>query len=207
MDLAQLRCANIGEWLAYHNLPIYHGGDSPLPSAEVTKRRMAAHQEWLQTLPENMRAAFPGPQMPDTTVPRFYEQMGIDPTRVKCIAAPLVPIWEYPNLWKPINVSLIPLERVPFNFAKSWLKGLESCAAGVPYIVSAKVHEHQLLLDEGSAGREARNDKPRQWLEHLTDLLDPDVRAEEGKINRSVAELHHIGDRWVDWDEAFEVLK
>lgn len=208
-DLAQLKCANIADFLEANQLPIYHGGDSPHPSANDVKTRMAMHQDFVKSMPEHLQSAFAnsGPQMPDTTVPRFYEQMGIDPRRVQCLAAPLVPIWQYPQLWKPINISLIPLERVPFNFGKSWLKSLESCAAGVPYIVSAKVPEQELLINEGTAGRQARNDKPSQWIDHLYDLLDPDVRAEEGKINRSVAERHHIGDKWVDWDEAYQVLK
>ena len=139
-------------------------------------------------------------------VPKFYEQIGIDTNRVQCCSAPLKPIWEYPSLWAPINISLIPLEQVPFNQAKSWLKQLESCAAGVPYVVSAKFHEQDLLLGEGTAGRVARNDKPREWLDHLDALLDPDVRRKEGMINRSVAERYDIRQRWIDWDSAFEVL-
>lgn len=208
-DLAQLRCANIGQFLEDEGLPIYHGGDSPHPSAEIVKRQIAAHSEWVDSLPVEMQPAFRsgGPRMPDVTVPRFFEQMGVDPNRVKCLTAPLVPIWQYPQLWKPINVSLIPLERVPFNFSKSWLKSLESCAAGVPYIVSAKVPEQELLIDEGTAGRQARNDKPYQWIDHLYELLDPDVRAEEGKINRAVAENHDIKTQWKHWDKAFEIIR
>ncbi len=136
-------------------------------------------------------------------VPKFFEQMGVNPQRVQCCVAPLCHIANYPGLWQPINISLIPLENVHFNHSKSWLKSLESCAAGIPYIVSAKFPEQRLLIEEGSAGREARNDKPRQWIDHLYDLLDPDVRTEEGKINRSIAEAHDIRDRWVEWAAAY----
>lgn len=139
-------------------------------------------------------------------VPKFYEQIGIDPTQIKCAVAPLCPIWDYPKLWAPVNVSLVPLERCAFNYAKSWLKALESCAAGVPYIVSAKFPEQDLLIAEGTAGRVARNDKPAQWIAHLTELLDPDVRRAEGKINRSVAERHDIRLRWTDWAEVYEQI-
>src|SRR5579863_1024472 len=170
-DLAQLKCANIEQFLIAHQLPIYHGGHSEVPG-----------------------------------VPTFYEQMGIDPTRVKYCVSPLVHVADYPNLWAPINISLVPLEKVPFNAAKSWLKALESCAVGVPYIVSAGFHEQDLLIAEGSAGRVARNDKPRQWIEHLEALLDPDVRREEGKINRSIAEKHDIKERWVEWDAAYKEI-
>lgn len=85
----------------------------------------------------------------------------------------------------------------------SWLKSLESCAAGVPYIVSAKFPEQERLIAEGTAGRQARNDKPSQWQDHFYDLLDPDVRREEGKINRAIAEQHDVRNRWTEWAEVY----
>lgn len=140
-------------------------------------------------------------QVPD--VPTAWDQIGIDINKVQCAAAPLTHIANYPELWGPVAIMLIPLERCRFNEAKSYLKGLEACAAGVPYIVSAGFPEHQILIDEGSAGRVARNDKPSSWIRHLEELLDPDVRREEGKINRTIAEAHDITDRWKDWDDVY----
>ena len=63
--------------------------------------------------------------------------------------------------------------------------------------------EQRLLIAEGTAGREARNDKPGQWIDHLYDLLDPDIRVKEGKINRAVAEQHDIKDRYREWEAAY----
>ena len=140
-------------------------------------------------------------------VPKFYEKVGINPSVTKVGLAPLCDISNYQQLWAPINVSLIPLEKVPFNEAKSWLKQLESCAAGVPYIVSAGFHEQDLLLSE-TAGRRARNEKPAQWREHLEDLLSAETRAAEGAANRKVAEAHDIRIQWTNWDKVFqEVLR
>lgn len=136
-------------------------------------------------------------------VPKFHEKVGIDLAHTKVGMAPLVPMNQYQTLWAPINISLIPLERVPFNDAKSWLKQLESCASGVPYIVSAGFHEQDLLLAE-TAGRSARNEKPAEWRAHLRELLDPTVRAIEGAANRLIAEKHDIRNRWVDWDAAYQ---
>ena len=138
-------------------------------------------------------------------VPKFHQKTGIDPTETNVLMAPLCHIADYPRLWAPINVSLIPLERVPFNDAKSWLKQLESCAAGVPYVVSHGFHEQDLLLAE-SAGRVAKNEKPRQWREHLEELLDPEVRRVEGAANRKVAEAHDIRLRWRDWENAYATV-
>lgn len=136
-------------------------------------------------------------------VPTAADQIGIDTTKVRYDSAPLTHIAEYPKLWEPVAIALVPLERCRFNEAKSFLKSLEACACGVPYIVSAGFPEQQILIDEGSAGRVARNDKPSSWINHLYDLLDPEVRRIEGKQNRAVAEGHDIKDRWKDWDTVY----
>src|SRR5665213_1470408 len=157
-------------------------------------------------LEENGLPCYHGGDSQVEGVPKFWTKIGVDPMKVKCGIAPLCHIAEYPQLWAPVNVSLIPLEKVYFNQAKSWLKQLESCAAGVPYIVSAGFPEQQLLVDEGTAGRVARNDKPSQWQDHLYDLLDPDVRRKEGAVNRAVAERHDIRTCWKQWDDAYREI-
>ena len=139
-------------------------------------------------------------------VPKFYEQVGIDPLTTRCVVSKLVHVAEYPKIWSPLNISLIPLELVAFNQAKSWLKQLESCASGLPYIVSAGFHEQDLLLNEGTAGRRARNGHPSEWQRHLEDLLDPEVRRAEGAINRKIAEQHDISLKWTDWDSAYREI-
>jgi hypothetical protein len=170
-DIQILRSIGLPRFLAEHNLPVYHGGDSQVPG-----------------------------------VPKFWELAGIDPQVTSCAALPLCHIAEYPKLWNPVGVALVPLERVRFNEAKSFLKSLEASAAGVPYIVSAGFPEQDLLIAEGTAGRVARNEQPREWRTHLEALMDPDVRRAEGKINRSVAEGHDIKQRWVDWDMVFRQI-
>ena len=139
-------------------------------------------------------------------VPKAWEQIGIDPKVTKCVVSKLCHVAQYPNMWAPLNVSLIPLERVAFNQAKSWLKQLESCASGLPYIVSAGFLEQDLLLAEGTAGRVARNGQPKDWRRHLEELLDPEVRRAEGAINRKVAEKHDISIKWQDWDDAYKQI-
>lgn len=142
----------------------------------------------------------------DPSVKKVWDVIGIDPQVTQCVTMPLCHVALYTNLWKPLNVSLIPLERVRFNEAKSWLKQLESCAAGIPYIVSAGFHEQQLLIDEGTAGRQARNSQPKDWRAHLADLLDPDLRREEGAQNRKIAEQHDIRLKWTDWANAYDEI-
>ena len=139
-------------------------------------------------------------------VPKFWEQAHVDPLKTRCVTAPLCPVAEYPRLWAPVNVMLVPLEKVGFNQSKSFLKSLEACCAGVPYIASRGFLEQQILVDEGSAGRLAKNEKPQEWYDHLTDLLDPDIRRKEGAINRSIAEKHDIRIKWKSWDAAYKEI-
>lgn len=155
---------------------------------------------------EHGLSIYHGGDSPVKGVPKFWEQAGIDPQVTPCATLPLCHIADYPRLWDPIGVALIPLERVRFNEAKSWLKSLEACAAGVPYIVSAGFPEQGLLISEGTAGRQARNEKPSDWLTHLEELLDPEVRRIDGKTNRSIAENHDIKQRWADWDDVFRCV-
>ena len=157
-------------------------------------------------LAEHQLQAYHGGDSDVPGVDKFWDQVGYSPEKIKTAVAKLCPIGEYPTLWGPVGISLIPLEHVAFNEAKSWLKQLESCAVGVPYIVSAGFHEQELLIDEGTAGREARNGKPSDWLDHMYDLLDPEVRRKEGAINRQVAERHDIRDRWTEWDSAYRQI-
>jgi hypothetical protein len=139
-------------------------------------------------------------------VPKFWQKVGIDPSQTPVAMAPLCSIAEYQRLWAPINVSLIPLEKVAFNQAKSWLKQLESCAAGVPYIVSAGFDEQDLLVAESQFGRVAHNKRPSEWLNHLEAILDPSLRKVEGAANRKVAEAHDITLKWTDWDAAYKEI-
>jgi hypothetical protein len=44
-----------------------------------------------------------------------------------------------------IHVGLVPLTRGPFNEAKSYLKGLEYAAAGIPFIATP-TEEYQVAV-------------------------------------------------------------
>ena len=136
-------------------------------------------------------------------VPKLYEQIGIDPHKTRCAVAPLCHIAEYPRLWDPINLALVPLERHPFNVRKSHLKGLEASACGIPFIYSNHMPEYEAF----GAGIGADNSKPATWRAALESLLDPDTRREQGAANRAVAEQWDITRQWQHWDKAFEVLK
>jgi hypothetical protein len=106
---------------------------------------------------------------------------------------------EYPSLWAPIAVGLVPLEDSTFNRAKSWIKGLEACARGIPFIAS-DLPEYRAL----GVGRLAK--RRSEWRRHLTELLDPEVRAREGAVNYWRASELSIARRWRDWSDVFDLV-
>jgi hypothetical protein len=145
----------------------------------------------------------------DSQVPgvqKAWEQVGIDPKTVQCTTAPLCHISQYPQLFQPLNVSLIPLEDVRFNHSKSALKALESSASGIPFIAS-DLPEQRWFVEHGGAGRLAKNHKPQTWVDNLVDLLDPEVRRLEGKQNRAHAELFDIREQWKQWDAVYQEVR
>ena len=135
-------------------------------------------------------------------VPKLWEQIGIDPARVKCFTSPLCHIMEYPGLWQSINLALVPLENHPFNVRKSHLKGLEASATGIPFIHSDHMPEYEAF----GAGISADNSRPKTWLTALESMLDADYRRSEGARNRAIAESWDIKKRWSQWDEALRTV-
>jgi glycosyltransferase involved in cell wall biosynthesis len=110
---------------------------------------------------------------------------------------------DYPEALAQFDVGIVPLELSPFNEAKSWLKGLEMAAVGVPFVASP-TQQYRALTAEG-AGLLAET--PRQWEGIVKALLrDDDRRAELAAAGRAVAERWTIEgniERWTDaWAQA-----
>ena len=107
-------------------------------------------------------------------------------------------IGDYPKLLT-MSVGLVPLNRIPFSEAKSNLKGLEYAAAGIPFIATP-TEEYRLLAESG-IGRLAET--PDEWRDHATELLDVDVRREEGARIREIVEREwDMRRRGPEWDTA-----
>lgn len=121
------------------------------------------------------------------------------PDGVPWTTSGLAPLAEYPGILRDLDVGLVPLSDAPFNLAKSAIKGMEYAAVGLPFVARA-TPEYEWLAEQG-IGRTAR--KPRQWLRHLDELADPDVRAAEGAANRAALAPLDIGARWREWDDAY----
>jgi len=118
-----------------------------------------------------------------------------------CSETPLSPINEYPKLFLNMDIGLVPLNDVPFNHAKSYIKGLEYAAAGVPFVASS-APEYKFLSDAG-VGRVAHNEE--EWKYHLTELLNPQMRKDEAMINYElVRDMFSMQVRGSDWNNTME---
>ena len=125
----------------------------------------------------------------------FAEEVGLDDARVTRL--PMLAPHEYPHGFK-FDIGVVPLTDNDFNRAKSWIKGIEYAAAGVPFVASP-LPEYIRLRDEYGIGRIAHS--PEEWVEHFTELLDPSVRLEEAKRQRIIVEAR-LGARQMarEWD-------
>ena len=115
--------------------------------------------------------------------PQFSEITGVPATTTPMVAPAL-----YPDSFT-FDIGLVPLSDTPFNLAKSYIKGLEYAAAGIPFIAS-NVGEYVRLHDEFGMGRIAK--KPGDWKKHVLQLSDPAVRAEEAAKNLEILQQFDI---------------
>lgn len=160
----------LGPFLDRHDLFAYHGGDLWIEGED-------GERDLSQT---------------------FAHKTGVNPDRVR--TRPMVPIFDYPSLFDVLDIGLVPLRDVPFNRAKSWVKGLEYAASGVPFVAS-DLPEYRRLEKRFDIGRVAS--RARDWSRHLTALGDPLVRAEEASINLAAVELLDIRRGIADWRDVY----
>lgn len=115
---------------------------------------------------------------------------------------PWVELEKYPSAIAGLDVGLVPLKISPFNEAKSYIKGLEYAALGVPFVASSTA-EYRRLVRAG-AGVLAPNQ--HDWSRQLTRLLrDVSYRQELAEAGREVAKnLTYERHAW-RWLEAYEI--
>jgi hypothetical protein len=114
----------------------------------------------------------------------------------------------WPAAVADLGVGIAPLADTRFNAAKSWLKPLEMCALGVPWVASPRAE--YVRLHQRGAGVLA--DTSRRWYRELKRLTDsPALRAERAEAGREVAgglRLSANAWRWWEaWERAREVQR
>lgn len=131
-----------------------------------------------------------------------------------------LPADRYPTEYAGLDVAIVPLDLNRFNESKSYLKGLEAAALGVPFVASPTgpyrtlvaggeqmerlVAERPDLVSYGHApGLLA--DTPDDWERHLTALLsDPEYRRGVAASGAAFAARNTIEGNCWRWLEAWE---
>lgn len=110
---------------------------------------------------------------------------------------PLLAPHEYPYGFT-FDVGVVPLVDIPFNHAKSNIKGLEYAAAGIPFVASP-LPEYVKLAEEYGIGRIAKSAK--DWQNHILELSSVGVRVEEADRQRELVKQFSIKTQAKSWDE------
>ncbi len=118
-----------------------------------------------------------------------------------------VSIDEYPSLVASFDIGVVPLRDSTFNKSKSWLKGLEYAALGVPFVASpTKPYSSLSYLGAGDlVTTTTRN--TMAWERALGRFLDDgdyrDRRAEEGRAVAKVWTFENNAEKWAQaWKDA-----
>ncbi len=123
----------------------------------------------------------------------FANVSGINPERLRTL--PMQPMNRYHLLFQ-MDIGLVPLNDIPFNRAKSFIKGLEYAASGIPFVAQG-LPEYQLLADDG-IGLVA--DGLDEWRLHIESLLDYKTRKRaSAEFYNLTAAKHTIRQREDEW--------
>jgi hypothetical protein len=153
-------------------------------------------RDWLPDLLERHDLTFHhAGHDPDS--PSFADITGIPAHRVT--TSPIVPIHDYAAGLR-FDIGIVPLNNIPFNHAKSNIKGLEYAASGIPFVAS-DLPEYRHLHEQG-VGRIA--DTPDIWVQHMEELIQYKIRKQEAARNYTVvARDWHIEARRAEWETLF----
>jgi len=118
--------------------------------------------------------------------------------------SPMVPVEGIPRLYAYFEVGMIPLNDIPFNWAKSFVKGLEMAAAGIPFVAGASP-EYRALAADG-VGLVAASDS--QWFKLLKALWSSeDFRRERAESDAAGLLAHTMKVRAQDWESVLQTQR
>lgn len=110
----------------------------------------------------------------------------------------------YQTILDTLSVGIVPLQSNAFNHAKSFLKGLEMAALGIPFVASP-TEEYQFLCDMG-IGSIART--PSDWYSQTKNLIEyPIKRKNLGKKYSNIVRENLVYEdnahSWLNvWEQA-----
>lgn len=119
---------------------------------------------------------------------------------------------DFPALTASFDVGVVPLADTAFNRAKSWLKGLEYAALGVPFVASpSKPYQDLVRLGAGdlvSMTTRSTGAWKRALLRYVEDEEYRRLRSEEGRIVASGLTYEKHGEKWLQaWGNALTLRR
>lgn len=101
-----------------------------------------------------------------------------------------------------LDVGIVPLRKCAFNIGKSFLKGLDMAAAGVPFVASPLPAYQELAAD----GIGWLADTPADWEEKVRRLItDEPLRADLSEAYRdTIRRTRTFETTWWRWAEAWQ---
>ncbi len=153
-------------------------------------------REWLPDFLEEYDLRFHHAGHTDDS-PSFADVTGINPQRLS--TSPMVTIDRYPEGLQ-FDIGIVPLSDIPFNHAKSNIKGLEYAAAGIPFIAS-DLPEYRLLHEDG-VGLLATT--PDEWRAQVESLFHVNHRKRVAQQQRRIVQQRwSIEARAEEWRAVF----
>jgi glycosyltransferase involved in cell wall biosynthesis len=133
----------------------------------------------------------------------IVKQLDMDPAQFE--ATPWRELELHRLVTSQFDIGIAPLADTVFNAAKSWLKGLEYAALGVPFVAS-DLPEYELLERRYGIGILAAS-KAKHWRRSISDLMNDELRTQLGKAWRQQVEklltIERNAWRWPEaWDQA-----
>jgi hypothetical protein len=119
--------------------------------------------------------------------PSYAAGIGVEEDDV-LFKLPLSSHSNYPSLMK-MDVGIVPLRVTPFNQAKSYIKGLEYAAAGIPFVAQS-IDAYDELRNVYDIGLTAKS--PKDWVRLLNRLRDPHFRKEMAETNLEMVKAHDV---------------
>lgn len=118
-----------------------------------------------------------GPEKDQVQVSRQLGMLGVVPLG-------FVSLLGFPSVITEYDVGIVPLENIPFNRSmKSWLKGIELAAVGVP-VVASPTEDYRRLAKLGGC---LTAKTPADWYDTVSRLLrDEPLRTEQAQRGRAV---------------------
>lgn len=143
---------------------------------------------WLERHPEVEFVAVGGPEP--------HDYLGVPPGQRR--SAPWLKFPGHVVTTQEIDIGLVPLEYTKFNECKSYLKGMEYAACGIPCIATP-TQQYREWVEPGVNGFLAR--RPKDWLRCLDEMLDGDAWREMGRQARLKAKGNKLQDHYHLWEE------